>query len=590
AMDFFVPAPAVRLARFSPDSQFIVLTNSDFRVEKWSVEEKRRVWVRDVAIRDGCVQTQISPDGNTLACINWNYELSLIDVPTAVTWWSKKNFFVPSGMEAFALTLGRVLGVTDLHLVNMEFSPDGKYFLAGHRGSAAGVDLIARHDASMPGRTRAFLSEDFAFVGADKLFAREVGYSKGHLVHFPSGEKIDTFEIGGSRMSPVTHGDYVLLHPLRDYPIGVFDFSKKGIGFYAKRQSAMDVFDGIVVTERINGEVGLYPVSQTTPIANTALPQSPLGPLTAAALSPDQRWLALSGRSRGAIWDLSRNTRVSHLRSFRSAWFEDDGTCYAEFPKYNETQHSVVRIDPRTNATDVTRPLAEADIAQHGAYITAVNAKYSTLYVRSSGDLEFQDVKTGKKLWSRHFDRDFPTYAVNSSSETAVLGWDLSSGGGREELQRFPSLRGRTSKRDLLVEVVNAKTGTDIGAVAVNAGSSPRSGVVDATADGGWLAVVDGRTRTIVYYIASGEEKMRVFGSHPTLSAASGLLAVDEESGAVGLYELQTGAKQQEYSFAAPVSFKQFSRDGTQLLVVTKAQYVYRIDLKARPAQQEPQQ
>jgi len=411
----------------------------------------------------------------------------------------------------------------------MTFSPDGKYFLAGHHLSTVVLDTSARHEVQVSGRIRELLSNRFAFVGPDKiLMTTAAGSSKALLLQFPSGEKLDSLDVGGSQMAAVTRGDCVLLHPLRDSPIGVFDLAKRQIVLSPKRQITVDAYDGVGVAERLNGELGLYPLGQTTPTAITTLPQSPLGPLTAVALSNNQDWLAVSGSTRGAIWDVSHNTRVAFLRSFHGAWFENDGAMYAEFPKFEKVDHSIARIDVHTGDAEGKVNLAEKTVEQAGEFLIVSSAKNVERFERKNGDLEFQDVKTGARLWTRHFDHEFPAWRVNPGAGTVLFSWLASSRGAKDEIQRFPTLHAGAAL-DLLIEVVNATTGKDIGAVLVN-GATLNS---YAVADGDWLAISEPNNRTVLYSISSAEEKLSVFGSHPKLSAVSGLLAVDEESGGV---------------------------------------------------------
>lgn len=65
-----VDANDARAAQFTPDSQDIVFDTHGMRVEKWSIAEDRRIDVRELAIPGGCIQTQLSHDGKTLACLD----------------------------------------------------------------------------------------------------------------------------------------------------------------------------------------------------------------------------------------------------------------------------------------------------------------------------------------------------------------------------------------------------------------------------------------------------------------------------------------------------------------------------------------
>ena len=85
----------------------------------------------------------------------------------------------------------------------------------------------------------------------------------------------------------------------------------------------------------------------------------------------------------------------------------------------------------------------------------------------------------------------------------------------------------------------------------------------------------------LTYDLSSGEEKGHFFGSRPIASSKGGLLAVEDESREIKLYDLPTSQMRREYVFSDPVSFKRFSLDGKRLFVLTASQTVYILDLAA---------
>ena len=83
----------------------------------------------------------------------------------------------------------------------------------------------------------------------------------------------------------------------------------------------------------VNGELGLYAAANRQMRAKVTLPRNMLGRLRATALSKDLKWLAVSERSRGAVWNLAKGERTYHVRGFRGGHFADDGKLYADFPR-----------------------------------------------------------------------------------------------------------------------------------------------------------------------------------------------------------------------------------------------------------------
>jgi hypothetical protein len=66
-------------------------------------------------------------------------------------------------------------------------------------------------------------------------------------------------------------------------------------------------------------------------MSSVALPVPPLPPLEAGAFSADGRYLAISDRGRGAIWDLSTGKRIAATNPFRLASFDGSDKLQTRF-------------------------------------------------------------------------------------------------------------------------------------------------------------------------------------------------------------------------------------------------------------------
>ena len=120
-----------------------------------------------------------------------------------------------------------------LNLINMGFSPDGKYFAAGQRGfaiTAIGVsrenaalvfDLQARSPISLKGNVKKLIAGGFAFTAPDRMVAfNPEKPDKSALLGLPGGEIIEEFPMLPGRLAAVTKGNYLLVRPLRNRPSG----------------------------------------------------------------------------------------------------------------------------------------------------------------------------------------------------------------------------------------------------------------------------------------------------------------------------------------------------------------------------------
>ena len=138
---FRIDAPEAEEAQFTPDSQNVVFNTSDLRVEIWSVAEEKLSEAHEVIVRKTCLQSLLSPDGKTLACMDDDFALNLFDVKSKTQVFQRKDFYTPDPFFLLLQRLVRILNsdeISDarLNLINMGFSPDGKYFAAGQRGFA----------------------------------------------------------------------------------------------------------------------------------------------------------------------------------------------------------------------------------------------------------------------------------------------------------------------------------------------------------------------------------------------------------------------------------------------------------------------
>jgi hypothetical protein len=130
----------------------------------------------------------------------------------------------------------------------------------------------------------------------------------------------------------------------------------------------------------------------------------------------------------------------------------------------------------------------------------------------------------------------------------------------------------------LPAEVIDASSGTSVGRVIVNTGKGSFS-LTDAVTAGDWLLLSDSKNRTLVYSLATGEGKGKVFGRKPAVSAVSGLLCTGNERGQLTVYDLATLSKREEFVFSSPVAYTSFGADGTRLFVLTENQNAYVLDL-----------
>lgn len=582
AVLFYVPAPDAYNAEFTPDSQSFIFYTRLLRVETWSIQGQTRTAVHEILMREPCLQSALSFDGKTLACLNAQRDLVLLNVASSTPILTKKQFWVPSFGEAIALIM-RVLqpqeDLEEIKFIRMQFSPDDHYFLAGHSANHVAYDLMSRREVGLPGSIRDHVADGFTFLGPDRIVvidSREP--EKSPILRFPSGERLDQFRLArGLTLRAVAHGDYLLVGPLKDHPLGLMDLTSKQIPISFKRGTA-DVYDSVLVNERLNGEVALYPVGKKEPSATVTLPQARLGKLRAAAVSPDLEWIAISSRSRGALWNVSHNVRVQYVRGFQGAWFSRDNMLYADFPKLQETPRAVGTLPETGSEVRASYKLGDIVARQLGEFFLVTTPKDKN--PRWNCDVEVRDIATNKPVWSRHFAHEVPSLSLNSAAGTVLLGWSLAEPGGHDELQSFPDVKSLASREDYLYELVDLHKGIASGKVLVK--TNKRSIRLEGGgSDGDWVVLIATGNQILTFSLASGLERGHFFGTAPVVVASAGLLAVEKDAKELDLYDLDSQQLRRRFVFSDPIALKRMSDDGKRLLVLTASQTAYLLDTTA---------
>ena len=602
---FRVDAPEARPAQFTPDSQSVVFHNRELRVEEWGVAGRKLKSAKELYARESCLQTALAPDGRTLACLDAKFALVLYDVQSGEPFFQKKDFYVPDLKARFRLLLHFLFEAeegNEFEWVSMAFSPDARYFAAGQHSltvnalgfanqlSTVAVDLTARAPVQLKDSVKRLLGNGFAFVAPDRIAGLHTqDAKKSGVVTFPAGEVVEQFPLVG-RLAPVTRGDYLLVSGLASagdakFAVLLFDLRTKKF-VRGSKTPATDVYDRWVVSERVNGELALYEMDGTDAAATVVLPRNPLGRLRATALSPDLRWLAVSERSRGAVWDLSKGERLFHVRGFRAAHFGGDGALYADFPKHEGVERAVARLDLATRNAYEHRQVGDGPVTQRGRFALRRKPLKKDGGLSENVAFTVSDAVTGAELWSRDFPREAPRVFVDEYEGTMVFSWAVRSDHAKAEIKADPKLKERLAamgekEGDYFIQTVDARTGKAAGTLLVETGKGSFR-IADMFAAGDWLVVSDTAKRVLLYSLSSGEQRGKFFGRAPAISKAAGLLSVETERGQLTLFDLATAERRERLDFASPVSLTHFSDDGKRLFVLTADQTAYLLDLTAK--------
>lgn len=580
---FTISAKDAEFARFTPDSKHIVFHTDSLRVERWEVEGAKRLAVHEIVRSYACSAHSLSPDGHWLACFDRKDELNLLEVQTGKAVFTKKGFYyaTASGFDLLSLLIAAIRG----SYVNLEFSPDGKYLLAGKGDATLGIDMTTKQPFKLPGSVRDLIRHQFVFLDATRIVGMR-DTNRSNIVNFLTGEIIEKDLPFSSRDLGAASGssNYFFIRPIKDYPVGIYSVEQKKL-VAANKRRATDIYGETFIGERRNGEVGIYDVAKpgSTPRDVATLPESELGRVRSRAISPDLRYIALSQSTRGAVWDLVNGTRLYHVRGFRGAHFDGGGRLYTEFPKEGETPRSIARFTIGNPEVNLAYEMKEDDdLRQNGKYVLAMKMP-DKKEQRKHQTLEMRSVDTNALLWSREFPKERPAVYVTSHARRVAFAWPLDDAAVKEDVKRDPQLGARMKLMgdkdgDYLVHVLDADTGAVLHKLLIETGKGSIS-LRGLQAAGHWVMLADSDRRILVYDARSGEIKSRYFGDEVTLST-EGTIAVDNGDGRIDIHKVETGQKLSELTFRRKIGTVGFDDKGDRLLVVTVDQNAFLFDVR----------
>ena len=590
---FRIDALDAHAAQFSPDSNSVVFYDKELRVEKWEIATQQRTSLHALTVPD-CYQSSLSPSGEYMACVEISPELEfgieLIEVNTNKTIYSRKKFYTVTGWsEYFSIYMNELLGLP-VSLLELRFSPDSRYFLAGHRGSALAYDLKSGSEVHLPSHIRELMDDTFAFVSSEEI-AGVVGagapFRNLMRARFPSGEKIDEFKFPiYGHLYGTSQSNYLLMRTVSASPVGIVDLNAKKVT-QAFRSSGFAIYGQFFAGEEATGEIGLFSAADHKRIGRLQLPESPLASARASAFSPDGKWLAVSGPSRGSLWQLETGERIFFTQSFEGAYF-DHNQMVAKFAKHESNPESTYELDP-TNKGD--KKLYDLDAKtspswQQGKVLITLRPEKgeSTLFIRGNFTLEVRDVRTNALLWDKKLGKAMPRFFCNENILTLVVDeYDSIKAAAKENPSLSNMLNTIDAKRDAyLIQAFETTTGKLLGSMLVDTGKLSFK-VTRAVTVGDTVLVTDSHDRVLVYSLKSGEQRGKVLGHILAASPNGDRMLVGLDHGVAEMYDTNSLQVLSRFGFPSRISDAEFTQDGAKLMVLTADQTVYQLKSVPEP-------
>ncbi|HEX8144673.1 MAG TPA: M48 family metalloprotease [Pyrinomonadaceae bacterium] len=631
---FQIPAEDAEEATFTPDAKFVVFTTENLRYEKWSVAEKRPTQVRELLLRRDCWEHKLSPDGNYLACVDTSTTVNVLDTKTGKKVWEKKEFYPLSAFE-FYFWLSRTRGDDDglINFFRIEFSPDSRFVIfsrsdrfrfrfrydvmtvAQSENTALALDLTTLKPLDIGGDLKKISAHPFIFLDAERVLgipSRKV--EDAGVFSFPAGKRLKRFSLGALELKRTESPDYVIIKPLANAKMGVFDL-KKGIIASGMNKADATLWNNLMAYESMDGKIVIREVAyneaekkfDTRDVGTVEIPVGSISNLNVAEVSDNYSWLLLSSKTRGGLWNLETGLRRMYMRGFKGSVLSNDGSSVGDFPKFGETQHSLVLLNPREDTVVALRELPEKGTRQYGRFVLlrrslkekgaeSVNApsladdeEAESFGLRREVRFELKDLIQDKVIWSRDFPKEVPQFSFDAFSGRLIFYWRLGSEAGAAKLKETPALQAKAEAlgdkaNDYLLEIVDAFAQKTVGQILLETGNGSFD-VGAGLSEGDWLVLHDSQGRVLLYSIRDGELRHRFFGGQAAINPKKNQLAVQNFPGEVSLYDLDTGDRQARFVINGSAAFVRFNLEGNKLFILSDAQSAYAFDLNKVAAQ-----
>lgn len=628
---FQIPTAYANEATFTPDSKFVVFTTENLRYEKWNIAERKPAEVRELVLRRDCWESKLSPDGNYLACVDTSTTVNILDTKTGKRVWEKKAFYQLSWFEYIAW-LAQTRGEDDgqSSFFRIEFSPDSRFVMFSrsdkfrfriiYNGLTAdesenvtlALDLSTFKPTDVGGDLKKVSSRPFIFLDSGNVLGMPTRkMEEAGIFSFPQGKRVQKFSFAAREIKRTANPDYVIIKPLANVKMGVYDI-KKGLIASGFNKEDATLWNNLMVFEAANGKVVLREVSynetekkfDSREIGTVEIPVGSIRNLNAAQVSDGFNWLLLSSKTRGGLWNLQTGERKIYVRGFKGGAVGNDGGSVGEFPKLQDVQHSLVLMNPHDESVIPIGELPEKGARQYGRFILLRSSlkeevkkdeKKSATNLLSNDDsdnprglgqnvrFELKDFIQNKIIWSRDFLKEAPEFSFDEYSGRLIFYWRLGGEAGKTKLKESAELQAKATAlgnkaEDYLVEIVDAFAQKTIGMMLLETGQGSFD-VGQGLSEGNWLVLHDSEGRVLVYSIKDGDLRHRFFGRHAAINPKKNQIAVENFPGEVALYDLDSGDRQASFVISGSAAFVRFNFEGSKLFVLSDTQSVYAFDL-----------
>lgn len=631
---FQIPAEDGNEAVFTPDGKQIVFTTESLRFERWDIAGKNPLEVRELVLRSDCWEHELAPNGDYLACVDTATNINVINTKTGKKIYEKKEFY-PLTFFEYMTWLTKSKDEDKTNFFRIKFTPDSRHVMfsrsdrfrfrlrvdmiavAESENTALALDLTTLKPIDIGKDLKKISSRAYVFLDNERILGMpSVKLEDAGVFSFPNGKRLQKFDFAAQEIKTTSNPKYVIIKPIATGAIGVFDLEKQTVATGMNKADAT-VWNNLMAFEAVSGSILLREVKYNetekkfdgTDAGTIEIPVSSISNLNAAGVSDNFKWMALSSKSRGGLWNLETGERKVFVRGFKSAIVAGDGSAVGEFPRLDETPRSLVLMNADKNLVVPVRELPERGSRQYGRFVLLrsnlkekaekkddkKNAQNSLneddeeaeIKLRQEVRFELKDLIENKVIWTREFAKDAPRYSFDEYSGRLIFYWRLGSDEGKAFLKQNAELKARADalgnkEDDYLVEVVDAFAQKTIGTLLLETGKGSFY-IGSGLSEGDWLVLYDSESRVLVYSLKSGQLRHRFFGKRAAANPARNQIAVENFPGEVSVYNLDTGERESNFVINGKAAFVRFNLKGDKLFVLSDAQSAYAFDLN-KPA------
>ena len=424
-------------------------------------------------------------------------------------------------------------------------------------------------------------------MGSDQMYVVEQDLSKGlykaHIVSFPDGKVVSDSQIGDQSIRGSDKGPLMIVGPLQEYAVGVFDPSQSKV-LVALKLPTVDVWDKKVADEDATGGLFLGELGSSDSM-DIPLPLGPLPVPRAGAFTRDGKYLIVSLRNRSEVWDLGSGKQVRLMRPMRSLWVDGEDHLFGQLPKYRDMDATEMEITLPSIATNDLGKYDDRE-SQYGDFTYMLKPIGGATGTDHHATLQVKKMGAQSPAWTREYPNETPV-CWPADGDRLVLAWDLSTETAKDELKKYPKAQQEAKaltshKKGLLIETATPETGALLEQVALPEVDLSRGWNDERFAQvSGEYALVHGEhSNTVIYRLDTGEKVGEFFGTPLATDSTVGLIAAVNREDEILLVDERTGKEIERFTLGSPARLARIVADKEKkLLVLTADQVVHQLPL-----------